>query len=143
MRSFSYDYVPPFTFNFLSLSCSFALKYVTVFSMAAGFMVTMASSETPYPVTTSLLIRLECLHRSYVDSWAAGLPRVSATTQSLPTHLHYSHPLRKGLRAFVVLATRPRTPALRRFIFIWAADLTYPFFRFRIGSSFCHDSLFG
>jgi hypothetical protein len=127
-------HVPPFTFDVLSLSSSFVLKYVTAFSSAARFMATMASSETPWLIALVFLRRLGIICRSYSVPIPAGPPRVMTTTQSscLPTSTT-SSPLRMGYRAFAITAAPPRTAALRRCTFVWAAVLAYPFFRSFIG----------
>ena len=51
-------HVPPFTFNILLLIWWFTLTHVTMNSSAPNFTITMASSENPHLITSTLLQRL-------------------------------------------------------------------------------------
>lgn len=51
-------HVPPFTSNILLLILCFTLLHVTMNSTAQNFTITMASSEDPRLITSTLLLRL-------------------------------------------------------------------------------------
>ncbi len=90
----------------LSLSGSFTLRYVTVSSSATGFTPTMASSEDPLSITSTLLCRLGLGCRSYNGPVQTALHRVRSRT--FPAHPPpILHGIRKGYRAWVVLGTSP------------------------------------
>lgn len=91
----------------LSLAGSFTLGYVTASSSATGFTPTMASSEDPLSITTTLLSRLGHGCRSYNQpGMQTALHRVrSRTFPAHPPPLPYG--IRKGYRALVIEGTSP------------------------------------